>query len=51
MTLTPKFTLSGPGVGTATIDTSQAPVPVSGDTYMFWIDGTFASTSSASRTG
>ncbi len=36
-------------MGTATVDTSQAPVPVPGmtDTYYFWIDGNFASSSSS----
>ena len=42
-TLTPKFSFSGTGVGTAAVDTSQAPVLLSGNTYRFWITGTFSS--------
>ncbi len=50
-TLTPKFTLSGPGVGTAAVDTSQAPVavPSMANTYSFWIDGTFATPTGGSQ--
>ncbi len=47
-TTTPKFTFSGTGVGTAAVDTSQAPIPTpngAANTYRFWITGTFASDS------
>ena len=45
-TLTAKFTMSGTGLGTATVDTSQAPVLVNAttNTYMFWLNGAFAAT-------
>ncbi len=42
-TLTPKFTFSGTGVGTAAVDTSQAPVFLGSNRYRFFITGTFSS--------
>ena len=41
--LAPEFTLGGPGLGTASLDISQAPVLKAGttDTYYYWIVGDF----------
>ena len=43
--LTPIFTLTGPGAGTATVDTTQAPVVVSQTLrkVRYWINGSFTS--------
>jgi len=43
-TLTPKFTLSGTAIGSVHLDNSQFPIFLSGTTYRFFIDGTFATT-------
>ncbi|MEP7335841.1 MAG: hypothetical protein ABI717_08685, partial [Actinomycetota bacterium] len=40
--LAPEFRLSGDALGSVTIDSSQAPVLVSGTTYRYWINGLFA---------